>query len=68
MDFRDSELTPEYVAALRRMTPQQKLSAIFDLYWTARKLKAAGLRQQHPDWTEVRIQDAVRETFLHARD
>ena len=68
MERRDPELTPEYVAALRRLTPQQKLRAVENLYWTARKLKAAGLRLQHPEWSEERIQETVRTMFLHARD
>lgn len=47
-----SNLTPEYIATLRRMTGAQKLRTAFQLYWGARRLKAARLRQQHPDWTE----------------
>lgn len=62
-----SELTPEYVATLRRMTGQEKLAAASAIYWAARRLKAAGLREQHPDWTEEKIQRRVSEIFLHAR-
>jgi hypothetical protein len=61
-----SELTPEYIATLRRMTGAQKVRAAFGLYWTARKIKAAGLRAQHPDWTEEQIQQRVKEIFMHA--
>lgn len=61
-----SELTPEYVAALRRMTGEQKLKAAFGLYWSARKVKAAALRQQFPDWSEEQVQQKVKEIFLHA--
>ena len=61
-----SELTPEYVATLQRMTGEQKLKTAFRLYWTAREIKAAGLRQQHPDWTEEQVQQKVKEIFLHA--
>ncbi len=49
------------------MTPAQRLDAAVMLYHTARKLKAAGLRAQHPDWTEDQVQAAVREAFLYAR-
>ena len=62
-----SELTPEYIDALRRTTGQQKLRTAFALYWGARKLKAAALRQQHPAWNEEQVQQAVKEIFLHAR-
>lgn len=62
-----SELTPEYVATLRRMTGEQKLAAASAIYWAARRLKAAALREHHPDWAEERIQQTVSEIFLHAR-
>lgn len=62
-----SDLSPEYAAALRRLTGSQKLKTAFALYWSARRLKAAALRQQHPDWPEERVQEKVREIFLHAR-
>jgi len=61
-----SELSPEYLAALRRMSGAEKLRAAFDLYTTARKVKAARLRQLHPDWTEEEVQRRVKEIFLHA--
>ena len=61
-----SDLSPEYIAALRRMTGAQKLRTAFGLYWSARKVKAVRLRQQHPDWTEGQVQQRVREIFLHA--
>ena len=52
---------------LKAMSPAQKLRAAERLYWSARQLKAAALRAEHPDWTEEAIQLAVREIFLYAR-
>jgi hypothetical protein len=63
-----AELTPEYAETLRRLTGQQKLKSAFALYWAARRLKAAALRERHPDWTEERIERKVREIFLNAGD
>ncbi|HZM15790.1 MAG TPA: hypothetical protein VFE28_07295 [Candidatus Krumholzibacteria bacterium] len=60
------ELTPEYVATLRRLTGAQKLRSAAALYWSARRLKAAAIRKQHPEWTEEQVQSRVREIFLHA--
>lgn len=60
-------MTPEEIRILRAMTPEQKLRAIDRLYWTARSLKAAWLRQQHPDWREDEIQREVRAIFMNAR-
>ena len=48
------------------MTPEEKVKDAMDLYRSARELKAAGLRAQHPDWTEKEIQEKVREIFLYA--
>lgn len=60
-----AELTPEYIATLRRMTGAQKLRTAFQLYWGARKIKAARLRQQHPEWSEDQVQQRVKEIFMH---
>lgn len=57
----------QYILALRAMTPEQKLRATAALNDMARELKAAGLRAQHPDWSEAQVGAAVREMFLHAR-
>lgn len=59
-------LSPEYIATLRRMTGAQKLRTAFGLYWSARKVKAARLRQQYPEWTEEQVQQRVKEIFMHA--
>ncbi len=61
-----SELTPEYIAMLRRLSGRQKLRTAFAMYWSARSLKAAGLRSQFPDWSEDQVQRKVKEIFLHA--
>lgn len=52
----------------RRMTPEQKLRAAMRLYWSARELKAAWLRTEHPEWTEAQVSAAVREAFLFHRE
>ncbi len=49
------------------MAPAQKLEMALRLYYSARDLKAAGLRAQHPDWTEDQIEAKVREIFLYAQ-
>ncbi|MEI6818271.1 MAG: hypothetical protein WCL19_01575 [Verrucomicrobiota bacterium] len=62
----ENGLSPEYIATLQRMTGQQKLRTAFSLYWSARKLKAAALRLQHPDWSQRQVEDQVKQIFLHA--
>jgi hypothetical protein len=58
---------PEQKHIFQLMTPDQKLKIALSLYYSARQLKAAGLRAQNPDWTEEMIQNKLREIFLYAR-
>jgi len=58
---------PEQKRIFQSMTPEQKLKTALRLYYSARELKAAGLRVQYPDWTEEKIQENLREIFLYAR-
>jgi hypothetical protein len=46
--------------------PKDKLRAAEDLRWAAWRLKAAWLREIHPDWPDLRIEEAVRGIFLNA--
>lgn len=51
---------------LRAMTPAQKWRAAILLYWSARSLKVAFLRRQHPDWTPQMLQAEVNRLFSFA--
>jgi hypothetical protein len=61
-----SDASPEYLAIMRGLSGEQKLRAATLLYWGARKIKAARLRELHPSWTEEQVQEKVRRLFLHA--
>lgn len=50
------------------LSPAQKLDTAMRLYWTARELKTAALRDRHPDWDEAQIEAEVRRIFLLAGD
>jgi hypothetical protein len=63
----DEQPSPEQIEIFKRMTPEQRLQQAEQLYWSARRRKATGLRAQHPDWSEQKIEDEVRSIFLHAR-
>jgi hypothetical protein len=60
-------MDPELKKVLQVMSPAQKLRAAERLYYSARQLKSAALRAEHPDWTEEAIRQTVRLIFLHAR-
>jgi hypothetical protein len=63
----DEQPSPEHVEILRAIPGEQRLRLAERLYWSARKMKAAGLRAQHPDWPEERVGAEVRRIFLDAR-
>ena len=50
----------------RKMSGTDKLMLSCSLYWSARSLKIAALRKQHPHWSEVRILKEARRIFLYA--
>lgn len=50
----------------KSMSPAEKWNQVCQLRQMAWQLKAAGLRSQHPDWTEEEIQHSVRKIFLYA--
>ena len=57
----------EQKKSYQNMTPENKLQVAMDLYHAAREFKAAGLKQQHPEWSTEKINQKVREIFLYAR-
>ena len=54
---------PEQIKIFQAMSPSQKLQAALRLYYSARQLKVAGLRKQHPEWSEKKIAEKVRQFF-----
>jgi hypothetical protein len=63
----DERTSPEQFEAFRHMTPERRLALGEGLYWSARDLKAAWLRAQHPHWSEADVAREVTRIFLHAR-
>jgi hypothetical protein len=59
-------LHPVQIEGFRRMTPAQKLRLVADLYNAGIRLKAAGLRLVHPDWSEARLLFEARRSLLFA--
>jgi len=58
--------SPGQVEIYRRMTPGRRLEIAEQMYWSAREMKAAWLRSQHPDWTEDQVDQEVTRLFSHA--
>lgn len=63
----DDDPSPEQIAIYRRMTPGRRLEIAEQMYWSARRMKAAWLRAQHPDWTDGQVNSEVTRIFSNAR-
>jgi hypothetical protein len=64
-----SDTTPEARAIqeqiLRHMTGEQRLLLAWDMSMFARELARAGIRNDHPDWTEGQVaRELLRLAFL----
>lgn len=62
------ELHPVQVEIYKNMSYENKFKIICNIYWTARRMKAAAFRSFHPEWSEEKVQDEVRKVFLYAGD
>jgi hypothetical protein len=63
----DEQPSPEQIQILRAIPGERRLRLAEQLYWSARKLKTAGLRAQHPDWSQERVDAELRRLFANAR-
>ncbi len=62
----DEQASPEQIAIFKAMSPEQRWRAARDLYWTVRRHKTAYLRSLHPEWSQERLEQEVRNIFLCA--
>jgi hypothetical protein len=56
-------LHPEQIKIFQAMSPSEKLHVALRLYYSARQLREAGLRKKHPEWSEKKIAEKVRQFF-----
>ena len=61
----EDRASPEHIAIMRAMTGQKRLQVAEQMFWEARALKAAGVRHQHPDWSESEVMAEVNRIFLN---
>ena len=64
----EEETTDPQLERLRQMSPSERWDAAKQLYWSMRRMKSAYLRTRHPEWSEERVQQAVKEAFRFASD
>jgi hypothetical protein len=57
MSIRDTspEIEAMQIQIRRRMTPEQRLLAALDISDLCREIRKAGIRRDHPDWSERQV-------------
>jgi hypothetical protein len=65
--FVEGGLHPEQIRALRQMPLERRAELALGFIRSMRRMKAAALRAQHPDWSEQQLRAELRRLTLHAR-
>jgi hypothetical protein len=48
------------------MSPAEKLRMVCALYEAGIRLRVAGLRMAHPEWSDARLESEARRSLRHA--
>lgn len=65
--FVEGGLHPEQIKALRKMSLERRAAIALGFIRSTRRLKAAALQAQHPDWSDKEIKAALRVSVANAR-
>ena len=65
--FVEGGLHPEQIKALRKMSLERRAEIALGFIRSIRRMKAAALRTQHPEWSEQQVARELRRLTLHAR-
>jgi hypothetical protein len=65
--FVEGGLHPEQIRALRQMPLERRAELALGFIRSMRRMKAAALRAQHPDWSGQQLRAELRRLTLHAR-
>ncbi|HEV2692724.1 MAG TPA: hypothetical protein VG347_07475 [Verrucomicrobiae bacterium] len=63
----DEQVSPIQIELYRRMSPGRRLELAEQMYWSARRMKAAWLKSLHADWTDEQVNAEVTRNFSNAR-
>jgi hypothetical protein len=59
------EIAAMQIAIRRKMTPEQRLLIALEISDCCRELRKAGIRRDHPDWSERQVMvELFRQMFL----
>jgi hypothetical protein len=57
---------PAQIEALKRMSPEQKLQAVMNMWELSRQMLATQIRTNHPEWDEDSVWKEVRRRLIYA--
>ncbi len=63
--FEENCISAEMAAVYRQKTPTERLQIGFDMWRSARKMVAARVHQQHPDWSDDEANREVARRMSH---
>lgn len=66
-DIRRIEVIDDQTAEMfRRMTPGERIRLGLGAYATAKRMAEAGVRDQHPEWSDAQVHDEVIKRIARA--
>lgn len=65
---KDDRCDDALIEILRKQSPQQKLAALDAMWRSARTLVEAGVRAQHPQWSEAELQAEIARRLAAKHD
>ncbi len=63
--FEETCISPEMAAVYRQKTPEERLQIGFGMWRAARKLVEAGIRRQHPEWSDDQVNGEIAYRMSH---
>jgi hypothetical protein len=60
-------MDPVMVPVLRRLSSAEKLQTVHNMFFAAKEMAVASVREQHPDWPESRVAEEVQRRLSGAR-
>jgi hypothetical protein len=65
-DYYDNPMHPVQIAGFRKMSVAKKFDLITTMHETGIKLRIAGMRMRHPDWSDEKLETEARRTAMYA--
>lgn len=58
------DLSPERIAELQRMSPQEKLQIANQMFWDARRARGESIQREHQDWSKEQVEKELRKVMF----